>query len=248
MALKGHIPWNKGIKGVYTAWNKGKHMSDESKAKLSKSCKGRKMSEETKKKIGDAFRGKPLPAEHRQKIRNALIGKPLTEERKVNIGKGRRGILASDETKRKLSIVRKGRAVSEATKKKMREVWSKGTPEYVEARLRALLTLPSPNKMESSLMELLEDMYPSEWKFVGDGTVFINGKCPDYININGQKKIIELWGDFWHKDQNPQDRINVFKPFGFDTLVIWGSELGDIEKTSSRIREFHKSKGVAVAA
>jgi hypothetical protein len=242
---RGCPAWNKGITGVQVSPNKGKHMSEEIRKKMSESCKGRRLSEETKRKIGDASRGKPLSEEHRQKIRDALMGKSLSEERKVNIGKGRKGILASAETKRKMSIVRKGRPVSQTTKKKMREVWSNGTPEYVEARLKSLLTFPSPNKSESLLMNLLEDIYPSEWKFVGDGKVFINGKCPDFININGQKKIIELFGDYWHKGQDPQDRIDVFKPFGFDTLIIWERELKHIEMTEGRIRAFCESEKAA---
>jgi len=44
------------------------------------------------------------------------------------------------------------------------------------------------------------------------------------MNINGQKKLIELYGDYWHKGQNPQKRINYFKKYGFKTLIIWEKE------------------------
>lgn len=249
---KGRISWNKGMKYEDGVGNKGKHPSVETRKKMSASRMGKKVSEEAKKKTSDRFKGKPLSEEHKDKIRNALIGKPLTEERKDNIGKGRKGILASDETKRKQSIVRKGRIVPEATKKKMskagKDVWINATEESRKARMKMLLTLPSPNKQEIKLMELLDSLYPGEWKFVGDGTVFINGKCPDYININGQKKLIELFGDYWHKGDNPQDRIDVFRPFGFDTLVIWERELKNIDSIRNRIREFHESKHEEVVA
>lgn len=33
--------------------------------------------------------------------------------------------------------------------------------------------------------------------------------------------MIECNGDFWHKGQNEQDRINRFKEYGFDCKVIW---------------------------
>jgi G:T-mismatch repair DNA endonuclease (very short patch repair protein) len=39
--------------------------------------------------------------------------------------------------------------------------------------------------------------------------------------------------------RNPQDRIDAFKPFGFDTLVIWERELKDIENVKNKIQEFH---------
>ena len=32
---KGHVPWNKGLKGVQSAWNKGVKMSEETKQKIS---------------------------------------------------------------------------------------------------------------------------------------------------------------------------------------------------------------------
>jgi len=37
--LKGRVPWNKGKKGLQTAWNKGKPMSEEQKGKVSKGLK-----------------------------------------------------------------------------------------------------------------------------------------------------------------------------------------------------------------
>jgi G:T-mismatch repair DNA endonuclease (very short patch repair protein) len=51
----------------------------------------------------------------------------------------------------------------------------------------------------------------------------------------------ELYGDYWHKGQNPQDRIDMFKPFGFDTLVIWEKELKDMGAVTERIQEFHEA-------
>lgn len=98
----------------------------------------------------------------------------------------------------------------------------------------------SMNKQEERMGRLLESLFPCEWKFVGNGEVIIAGKCPDFININGQKKIIELYGDYWHKGDNPQDRIGLFSPYGYDTLVIWEKELKDIERVKFRINKFHR--------
>ena len=52
---------------------------------------------------------------------------------------------------------------------------------------------------------------------------------PDFININGEKKVIELFGEHWHdtEEKGQENRINKFKQFGFDCIVIWGKELKD---------------------
>ena len=96
-----------------------------------------------------------------------------------------------------------------------------------------------PNKPEQRIMELLESLFPNEWKFVGDGQVFINGKCPDFININGQKKIIELFGDYWHRGQGTRKRKECYKSYGYDTLIIWEKELKDVAGITQRITEFN---------
>lgn len=72
----------------------------------------------------------------------------------------------------------------------------------------------------------------------GDFSFMINGKNPDFVNCNGKKLIIELFGDYWHKDDNPEDRAKVFEPFGYKTLVIWEHELKDIENLKNKLEGF----------
>ena len=84
-----------------------------------------------------------------------------------------------------------------------------------------------PNKLEKSVALSLNKTFPKEWKYVGNGKVWFGGKNPDFININGQKKLIEVYGNYWHKGENPQGRIDHFKQYGFDTLVLWEKEILD---------------------
>lgn len=100
----------------------------------------------------------------------------------------------------------------------------------------------SINKSESKLDVLLASLFSQNYKFVGHGEVVIAGKCPDFINVNGQKKIIELFGDYWHRNDNPQDRIDIFTPYGYKTLVVWEHELKDIPELTKRLKVFHQSK------
>ena len=95
-----------------------------------------------------------------------------------------------------------------------------------------------PNKPETFLLNLLNKLFPNEYKYVGDFQFFLGGKNPDFMNVNGRKDLIELYGDYWHKNDDPQDRIDHFKQFGFNTLVIWEKELKDQEKLMEKLQDF----------
>jgi len=112
--------------------------------------------------------------------------------------------------------------------------WAKKTRKAINAALNY-----KQNKIEIKLENILDEILLNEYKYVGDGQFFLGGHCPDFLNVNGKKKLIELYGDYWHRNDNPQDRIDFFKKYGFDTLVLWESELKDISKIKNKILEFN---------
>ena len=83
----------------------------------------------------------------------------------------------------------------------------------------------------------------NEYKFVGDWKFVINGFNPDFINCNGQKKIIELFGDYWHNLPGAVERdkrkLKEYKKYGYKTLVIWEKELKNLMSTTEKIFGFH---------
>jgi len=221
--------------------------------------KGCKHTEETKKKMSinhADFRG----------INSPSFGKKHTEEakRKMKLKRSKQIMKGcSEETKRKISEKNKGHKatvtslnytqevrykISNIMKKRWEDpkyankislssksLWK--NPEFV-LKMKKTIKNKRPNKPETIILELLNQLYPKQWKYTGDFSFIINGKNPDFTNINGQKKLIELFGDYYHKDQNPQDRIDVFKPFGYETLVIWEHELKNISMVKFRINKF----------
>lgn len=115
------------------------------------------------------------------------------------------------------------------------KVWQ--TPEYIAKQMKARNV--TPNKAEIGLNRLLQQLLPSEYRYVGNGEFILAGKCPDFININGQKKIIELFGNYWHKEEEEKDRINLFRQYGYETLIIWEKELENKELLRDRILQFN---------
>ncbi len=96
-----------------------------------------------------------------------------------------------------------------------------------------------PNELEQRLISILNRVLPDEYRYAGDGSFILGGKCPDFVDKQGKKKLIELYGSHWHQDDDPQNRIAFFKQFGFDTLVIWEHELRNEDSLGKRILEFN---------
>lgn len=93
-----------------------------------------------------------------------------------------------------------------------------------------------PNKYEQTLDAILQELFPKEWRYVGDGQLVINRKNPDWVNINGRKQLIELWGEYWHKHDNPDDLRAHYREYGYSTIIIWASELMNPELLKQKLR------------
>lgn len=96
-----------------------------------------------------------------------------------------------------------------------------------------------PNLTEKRLQLILEALFPNEYKYVGGGDVVIDGLNPDFINANGQKKIIELFGIYWHLPDEIPLRAARFAKYGYSMHVVWDTELGNIEDLRSKLLAFH---------
>lgn len=142
--------------------------------------------------------------------------------------------------------------MSESTKKgklnPFHRLWK--DPEFVAKRMKAIRV--KPNKLEKSLDKLLQRLFPNQYKFVGDGEFILASKCPDFVNIAGQKKIIEVFGDYWHGEertgvsdrQHAQERIDLFAKYGYQTLIIWERDLVDVFLLKEKLFKFNREKVV----
>lgn len=233
--------------------------SEESKDKMRQAKLGGHLSEEHKRKIGLASKRIGISSETRAKMvanRKANGNYIMSEEQRQKLCIARSKRVYKDETRRKIGESVKGqkRALgyrhTEETKAKMsrdRRLWWQD-PEYrdkviINSRLSQAI---HPNKPETAVLNLLNEIDPGNWKFTGDGQIVIGGKIPDFFNIDGHKKIIEVFGDYWHGErarcyeETEQGRIDLFREYGYSTLVIWESELKNPEAVRVKIGEFVK--------
>jgi len=96
----------------------------------------------------------------------------------------------------------------------------------------------TPNKGESFVDTIIQNTCPNTFKYVGAGDVVVGGKIPDWIDVKEKKKIIEFFGNRWHTPDEEQTRKEHFNKYGYQTLVIWGSELKDLDMVKERIKMF----------
>lgn len=106
-----------------------------------------------------------------------------------------------------------------------------------------------PNVPERKLQDILDKHFPNEWKYTGDGTLIIEGFNPDFANVNGKKKLIEVFGDYWHSSRVAQSwhkselgRMMAYSSLGYDCLVIWECEINSLSEReiASKIKKFSR--------
>lgn len=201
---------------------------------------------------------KHFSEEHRRKISNGLKkawreGRQRHTTAKYWLGKhhSQKTVEKIREARNKQIDPRTGKKHSEETKRvisnKVKELWenpqyrehmSKAHQNYSKETLRRILTCRRPNKQELILNCILKTNFPKEWKYVGDGRIIIEGKNPDFINVNGKKAIIELFGERWHEPEEEQTRKEVFSKYGYKTLIIWQKELKNQVVLVEKIKSF----------
>jgi G:T-mismatch repair DNA endonuclease (very short patch repair protein) len=172
---------------------------------------------------------------------------------------------------KKMSVVQK-RRVSEGHKKWWKETSDEDRGKWARNLSKSMLSmweehpelrknlseitaarntkLASPNKAEKKLNSILKTSFPGEFKMNVKNGIVIGGKVPDFVNVNGRKVFVELFGDYWHgrkitgrsKEEEERKRRKEFKKWGFSTVIIWGSELNDEELVREKVLDFMKKE------
>ena len=236
----------------------GKHLSEETKRKVRSSeyhrnlkgennpFFGKHHTEEAKKKIGEGNRGKHPSEEARQKMSESQKGRKHSEETKKKISEGQKGKKHSDETKKRMSEAGKGNKnslgthPSEETRQKLCETTKKNwqDPDFIKKVFDGLNM--KPNELEKTVATILQKHLPDEYAYNGDFScgITIGGKIPDFVNVNGKKVVIEVFGP-WHDEVFMRDRFGKdiswkrtefgtkahYSQFGYKCVVLWQEEL-----------------------
>ena len=244
------------------------------KGRLSKL--GHAVTEETRRKISVANTGRVQSLEERQKRMHPHEGpSPLKNKTYEEIGgiesaELRRSKLRSRRFKLtpeqcyKVSIGKMGHVVSLETRAVLRKAsrtatqrtWDSYTPEERAKRVAAVLAASrkKPTSIELRTQKVVDELR-LPYKYVGNGKLIIAGRNPDFANTNGQKKLIEAYGCFWHccpicgkrpgkreiKQREDVETLEGYAALGNKTLVIWEHELSNPEAVKEKLLEFERT-------
>lgn len=159
---------------------------------------------------GHQYRVKGFSNETLDRMRQAHLGKKVSEE-----------------TKMKMSIARRGEKHPMYGKSCpwMKKLHQDAT--FEEKRMKAMNV--KPNKIEDKIIKVIEK-YRLPFKYVGNGSLFINRLNPDFVSTDGSQKVIEVFGDYWHSlddrdNRSEKARKNLFREKEFDCLVLWEKDI-----------------------
>ena len=143
----------------------------------------------------------------------------------------------------------KGKTFSKEHRQKMSEAFKRlwQQPDYIKMELASLRVRPT--KPELQLKVILDKHFP-QFKYNGDFSlgITLSGLIPDFVNVNGKKEVIEVFGEYWHSKDDIRwnytelGRIMAYNSIGYRCLIIWDSELKDEQVVIDKIRGFAKRR------
>ena len=123
--------------------------------------------------------------------------------------------------------------------------WNKGLKNpYSEEARKKLHLISKPNKEEKKLNTILQAVFLEKFRFVGDWSFYIDRLNPDFVSVDGSKLVIDLFGEYWHKEGTEEERSKRFAKEGYRSLVIWVKELDDRMTVINKINDFINDKEV----
>ena len=232
----------------------GKHHTEEAKMKSAEAQKGKFIPLITRERMSIAQKLKaPISEDAREKLSRAGIRRysnPLARQEQSRIMKQ---VMSKPEIRKKLAKASKERCQSPDFRRRQSNIvmrlWQ--NPEFVATMMKARNV--KPTKPEEQMEAILKKYFP-EFEYNGDGRlgITLGGLTPDFVNVNGKKDLIEVFGDYYHSPEVLGDRwkgselgkVMVYNSLGWRCLVIRQHELNELSEGEivAKIKTFHRRK------
>ena len=242
-------------RGIKRRWKEDEEWAEQQRIKLRENIAS--ISDEERKRRSEKCRltlekywsNPKNKARHRKLIRSktsvisaTLKGKkkpPRTKKHKVNISAAMRKVWADRKASGEDRTIAK--KIAQTLRERLEsdpELKGKLIKQFLEgARICGGL---KPNYAEKKLKLILDKNFPKEFKINVDGRVIIANKIPDFINVNGKKAIVELFGSYWHEPSEEASRKKLFSEYGFRTAIIWEKDLKNENVVVKKVKKVLK--------
>lgn len=206
---------------------------------------GVKHTEEMKKRLSELAKLRPkMSLETREKISKSLTGKVgvntgriLSKLWRENLSKAKRGKKQSDYTiLKRANTIRKTHntieykmKMSDINKQRFQNMTTEERTSFMKNITKKGQTLP--NLFETRCMHEFKK-HGIELEYCGDGRFSINGKFPDFVNVE-QKIIVEVYYKFWKikKYQSLENYQNIRKQH-FSGWKVFFLECDDLQNVN----------------
>jgi len=245
------------ISNAISEANTGHETSDETRNKISKSklayYSKNEVSEETRQKLSEANTGHKVSDETREKMSTSSRKYWDSEEGELarqRIGEYHTEKIVSEETRERMSISSSNRPTrSDETRKRqsesIRSYWK--SPEGIKQKIKMAEEQSTPeyrkklnyNQSEQAIDLILQTNFPGEYKYSGEEGESIGTKKPDFLHTS-KPKIIEFFGDHWHKNYEVPILEHYYAGLGYSLLVIWSHDLRAANKDAQKLYELVK--------
>ena len=119
--------------------------------------------------------------------------------------------------------------------------------EHIRARNRLIsLNLSGKMRQKPNLLEQrFQQLVGARIKFVGS-TLWaqpliesrFDNMTPDFLVI-GANAVIEVFGNYWHRNDRAEDRVRLWNSAGYHCLVVWEKEIkNDPEAVRAKVNQF----------
>ena len=87
------------------------------------------------------------------------------------------------------------------------------------------------------------------FKYTGDGSFWIHNINPDFVECNGKKIAVEIFGDYWHSpllrqnisySQTYKGRKKALKKYGWELIMFWETDLLRLDAESFILSQLNK--------
>ena len=85
------------------------------------------------------------------------------------------------------------------------------------------LAKQEPNNAEMTLFGIMYYLQ-LPYKYTGNGQYILMGHAPDFVHLKS-RKIVEFFGERWHKPTEEKERIELFARAYYQVLVVWQREI-----------------------